>query len=207
MMSSLLTALSVLAAIAFHRDDGRGTGRGARRLPQAVAMSGERLEVSVTFDPANATVPDLPEPVTALSLAMLRKRVEAALMPEDPEVRLMLDRKARFERDQRHRGGEGSQQWRAARVIGGGKRAYFSPTNNLTSDRTAESVIGKTCPRCLNCLQRQLLFPLNTSLQSCSIEDFLDNPSASRIYGSFSSEPMRAINGTFGAIFVNPLDR
>jgi hypothetical protein len=85
--------------------------------------------------------------------------------------------------------------------------AYFSPTNNLTSDRTAGSVIGKTCPRCLNCLQRQLLFPLNTSSQSCSIEDFLDNPSISRIYGSFSSEPMRAINGTFGAMFVNPLDR
>src|SRR6266513_1346593 len=64
--------------------------------------------------------------------------------------------------------------------------AYFSPTNNLTSDRTAGSVIGKTCPRCLNCLQRQLLFPLNTSLQSCSIEDFLEKPSASRIAGSFS---------------------
>src|SRR5947208_16363581 len=38
-------------------------------------MSGERLEVSVTFDPAKgyvATVPNLTEPITALSLAVLR---------------------------------------------------------------------------------------------------------------------------------------
>jgi hypothetical protein len=34
----------------------------------------------------------------------------------------------------------------AARAIGGAKRAYFSPMSNLTSDRTAKSVIGKKCP-------------------------------------------------------------
>jgi hypothetical protein len=42
-------------------------------------MSGERLEVSVTFEPAKgyvATVPDLAEPITALSLALLRRRIE-----------------------------------------------------------------------------------------------------------------------------------
>jgi hypothetical protein len=40
-------------------------------------MRDERLEVSVTFEPAKgsvATVPDLAEPITALSLAVLRRR-------------------------------------------------------------------------------------------------------------------------------------
>jgi hypothetical protein len=43
------------------------------RVPQAATMSGERLEVAVTFEPAKgyvATVPDLAEPITALSLAV-----------------------------------------------------------------------------------------------------------------------------------------
>jgi hypothetical protein len=44
-------------------------------------MSGDRLEVSVSFDPAKgyvATVPDLAAPITALSLAVLRRRIGAA---------------------------------------------------------------------------------------------------------------------------------
>jgi hypothetical protein len=71
-------------------------------------MSGERLEVSVSFDSARgyvATVPDLAEPFTALSLAVLRRRIEERLLPNSVEVRLMLDRRARLERDQRRRGG------------------------------------------------------------------------------------------------------
>jgi|GraSoiStandDraft_29_1057270.scaffolds.fasta_scaffold124463_2 hypothetical protein len=67
-------------------------------------MSGDRLDVSVTFDPAKgyvATVPDLTKPITALSLALLRRRIEERLLPDSVEVRLMLDRAARLERDRR----------------------------------------------------------------------------------------------------------
>jgi hypothetical protein len=65
-------------------------------------MSGDRLDVSVTFDPVKgyvATVPDLAEPITALSLAVLRRRIEAALLPDEPVVHLRLDRAARQEND------------------------------------------------------------------------------------------------------------
>jgi hypothetical protein len=82
-------------------------------------MSGERIEVSVTFEPAKgyvATVPDLAEPITALSLALLRRRIEERLLPDSVEVRLMLDRRARFERDRRRRGGEGRASDFGARV-------------------------------------------------------------------------------------------
>jgi hypothetical protein len=75
-----------------------------------MAMSGERLAVSVTFDPAKgyvATVPDLAVPITALSLALLRRRIEERLLPDSVEVRLMLDRRARQERDQRRKGPDG----------------------------------------------------------------------------------------------------
>ena len=71
-------------------------------------MRDERLEVSVTFVPAKGYVghvPDLAEPITALSLALLRRRIEERLLPDSIEVRLMLDRRARHERDQRRRGG------------------------------------------------------------------------------------------------------
>ena len=62
-----------------------------------------QLEVSVTFDCIKghyvATVPDLPAPIVAQSLAGLRKRIQAALLPDDVDMRLILDRKARLERD------------------------------------------------------------------------------------------------------------
>jgi hypothetical protein len=46
-------------------------------------MSGERLEVAVTFEPDYiASVPDLAEPITALSLAVLRRRIEEKLLPD-----------------------------------------------------------------------------------------------------------------------------
>ena len=50
-------------------------------------------------------VPDLAEPITALSLAVLRRRIEERLLPDSVEVRLVLDRAARQERDQRRRWG------------------------------------------------------------------------------------------------------
>jgi hypothetical protein len=79
-------------------------GRSARRL-QAAAMSNDRLEVSVTFDERRggyiASAPELRSPVMALSLGGLRRRIEIALLPDSVDVRLMLDRAARQERDQR----------------------------------------------------------------------------------------------------------
>jgi hypothetical protein len=68
-------------------------------------VSGDRFEVSVTFDERRggyvATAPELREPVLALSLGGVRRRVEALLLPEDPIVVLNLDRAPRLERDRR----------------------------------------------------------------------------------------------------------
>jgi hypothetical protein len=44
--------------------------------------------------------------VTALSLSGLRRRIEAALLPDEVDVQLVLDRAARLERDRRRRGDE-----------------------------------------------------------------------------------------------------
>jgi hypothetical protein len=70
-------------------------------------MQTDRLDVAVTFDERRgyvATAPGLP-PVKALSLGGLRRRVEAALAPAEVNVRLVLDRAARRERDRRRRDG------------------------------------------------------------------------------------------------------
>jgi hypothetical protein len=67
-------------------------------------VSGDRLEVSVTFDPAKgyvASAPDLRSPVVALSLGGLRRRVEELMLPDDVSVVLQLDVRARRERDRR----------------------------------------------------------------------------------------------------------
>jgi hypothetical protein len=66
------------------------------------------LEVSVSFDERRGyvgTAPELKVPVVALSLSGLRRRVEVAMLPDDVDVRLNLDRTARLERDQGRRGG------------------------------------------------------------------------------------------------------
>jgi hypothetical protein len=60
-------------------------------------MSGDRLEVSVSFDERRgyvATAPELRSPVTALSLGDLRRRIEALMLPDNVNVRLVLDRSA-----------------------------------------------------------------------------------------------------------------
>jgi hypothetical protein len=63
--------------------------------------------IAVTFDGSSyrATSPELREPITALSLSILRKRIEAVLMAgtsgDGPIVVLSLDRAAREERDLR----------------------------------------------------------------------------------------------------------
>jgi hypothetical protein len=67
-------------------------------------MSGERLEVNVAFDSARgyiASAPELRQPIVALSLASLRKRIEIALLPDDVDVVLQLDGLAERERHRR----------------------------------------------------------------------------------------------------------
>jgi hypothetical protein len=70
---------------------------------------GRRFDVAVSFDERCGYVgsaPELRSPVTALSLGGLRRRIEAALLPEvDVDVRLVLDRGARLERDRRRLAG------------------------------------------------------------------------------------------------------
>ena len=66
----------------------------------------ERLLIAVTFDPARGYVAEGDGmPVVALSLSRLRRRLEDAHAGEDVEIRLIHDKRARSERDQRRRGG------------------------------------------------------------------------------------------------------
>src|SRR5215467_3705795 len=63
-----------------------------------------RFEVSVTFDERRGYVgthPELRAPVTALSLGGLRRKLEAAMLPEEVIITLNLDKAARLERDRR----------------------------------------------------------------------------------------------------------
>jgi hypothetical protein len=74
-------------------------------------MFDERLQVGVSFDPRRGyftTGGDLPRSVAALSLGGLRRRIEAALLPDEPVVQLRLDRAARLERDRRRSGAAGN---------------------------------------------------------------------------------------------------
>jgi len=70
-------------------------------LPPAAAirrterMHSKRLEVGVSFDPR------LPHSVSALSLSGLRRRIEAALLPDEPVIQLRLDAVAERERRRR----------------------------------------------------------------------------------------------------------
>ena len=73
-----------------------------------IAMLDDRFAIHVTFDPARgyvATCPQLPAPVVALSLNVLRARVGRQLDIAAVNVRLKLDRAARLQRDARRRGG------------------------------------------------------------------------------------------------------
>jgi hypothetical protein len=56
-------------------------------------MSGDRLEVNVTFDERGyiGSAPELRSPVVALSLGGLRRRIEALLLPNEVEIVLQLD--------------------------------------------------------------------------------------------------------------------
>jgi hypothetical protein len=60
-------------------------------------MSGKRLEVTVSYDAERgyvASAPELRQPVTALGLGDLRRRIEALMLPDDPVITLILDHTA-----------------------------------------------------------------------------------------------------------------
>ena len=60
--------------------------------------------MSVTFDERHgyiASAPELRQPIIALSLASLRKRIEIAQLPDDLQVVLQLDGLAERERHRR----------------------------------------------------------------------------------------------------------
>jgi hypothetical protein len=62
------------------------------------------LEVSVTFDAERgyvASAPELRQPVVALSLGGLRRKIEVALLPDNVRVVLQLDGRAERERHRR----------------------------------------------------------------------------------------------------------
>jgi hypothetical protein len=66
----------------------------------------DRLMIEVSFDPARGYVANGDgKPVVALSLSSLRRKLEDARRGEGIEIRLILDKRARMERDQRRRGG------------------------------------------------------------------------------------------------------
>jgi hypothetical protein len=68
----------------------------------------DRLTIAVTFDPERGYVgthPELRQPVIALSLGGVRRKVEIAMLPDEVIVVLSLDRAARMERDRRRLNG------------------------------------------------------------------------------------------------------
>ena len=88
------------------------TARAAAESPQADPLKGtdmhDRLEIAVTYDLAKGYYigvhPELRTPVVALSLAVLRKRVEERLIGEDIDIKLVLDATAERERNRRRAG-------------------------------------------------------------------------------------------------------
>jgi len=69
---------------------------------------GGPFEVAVTFEERRGYVgsaPELCQPVVALSLGGLRRKVEIAMLRDDVIVSLNLDRAARLERDRRRLSG------------------------------------------------------------------------------------------------------
>ena len=63
----------------------------------------EKRTIQVTYDPDRGFValPREMHPIVALSLSVLRKKIQEALQPADPIITFNLDRAARLERDQR----------------------------------------------------------------------------------------------------------
>ena len=75
---------------------------------RGIMSKGGRFEVAVTFEERRGYVgsaPELCQPVVALSLGGLRRKVEIAMLRDDVIVTLNLDRAARLERDRRRLSG------------------------------------------------------------------------------------------------------
>jgi hypothetical protein len=87
-----------------HTDEDAPSRIEARDAYGRRPMGADRLEVSVTYDERRGyvgTAPELRLPVVALSLGGLRRKIEIAMLPDDLDMRLVLDRSARLERDRR----------------------------------------------------------------------------------------------------------
>ena len=79
-------------------------GFGPRHDARGHPRRDERFEVSVTFDAERgyvASAPELRQPIVALSLASLRKRIEVALLPDNVRIVMQLDGLAERERHRR----------------------------------------------------------------------------------------------------------
>jgi hypothetical protein len=63
----------------------------------------EKIFVDVGYDADRGYIARMPDhaPVVALSLGGIRRKIEAAIMPDEVIVTLKLDRAARLERDRR----------------------------------------------------------------------------------------------------------
>jgi hypothetical protein len=78
-------------------------GRGFTKICSLGITVTDKLTIAVTFHPERGyvgTAPDLRQPVIALSLGGLRRKIEAAMLP-DKVIVMQLDKAARLERDRR----------------------------------------------------------------------------------------------------------
>jgi hypothetical protein len=78
------------------------TAGGSRICSLGITVT-DKLTIAVTFHPERGyvgTAPDLRQPVIALSLGGLRRKIEAAMLP-DKVIVMQLDKAARLERDRR----------------------------------------------------------------------------------------------------------
>jgi hypothetical protein len=100
---SLKTSFLPCASVTLYARVARDSAEAAVRARGVMGKDG-RFDVAVTFDERRGYVgthPELRAPVTALSLGGLRRKVEAAMLPEEVIVMLSLDKAARLERDRR----------------------------------------------------------------------------------------------------------
>ena len=64
-------------------------------------MSGDKLEIKVTFEGYIGSAPELRQAVVTLSLGGLRRKIEIAMLPDDVRVVQQLDGLAERERHRR----------------------------------------------------------------------------------------------------------
>jgi len=99
----LKTSFLPCASVTLYARVARDSAEAAVRARGVMGKDG-RFDVAVTFDERRGyvgTAPDLRQPVIALSLGGLRRRIEALMSPDEVIVTLNLDKAARLERDRR----------------------------------------------------------------------------------------------------------